>query len=235
MRMGRLLTWASLLLRGFPEDLRLLGAQRPQASQLLRQLRVGQRQVHPVGRRGRGRRAVEHFIVAWAQKAFLFLVTGFLSMEMNQRASLSAEESTMLKLKRSPAPLQRERGQRSAVANSGGIRRLFCVSSVPLVVLECLRSHWSTAVVSRLSQGPRQRALFPEARARLAASVAPLAMATHSPASCLIHPVSAAERCNRWHLSDKECRETLKIVIWDQTLLACAVTRGSVISGFSLS
>lgn len=68
MLMGQLLTWASLLLRGFPEDLRLLGAQRPQASQLLRQLRVGQRQVHPVGKRGRGRRAVKHFIAAWAQR-----------------------------------------------------------------------------------------------------------------------------------------------------------------------
>lgn len=67
MLMGRLLTWASLLLRGFPEDLRLLAAQRPQASQLLRQLRVGQRQVHPVGRRGRGPRPVKHFIAAWAQ------------------------------------------------------------------------------------------------------------------------------------------------------------------------
>lgn len=123
--MRRLLTWASLLLRGFPEDLRLLGAQRPQASQLLRQLRVGQRQVHPVGRTGRGRHAVKHFIAARAQNAFLFLVTGFLSMEMNQRALLSAEVSATLKVKRSPAPLHRERGQQSALANSRAFRRLF--------------------------------------------------------------------------------------------------------------
>lgn len=113
----RLLTWASLLLRGFPEDLRLLGAQRPQASQFLRQLRVGQREVHPVGRRGRGWRAVKHFIAAWAQSAFLFLVTGFLSMEMNQ--------STMPTLKTSVAPLHRERAAHSRLANSVGFTWLF--------------------------------------------------------------------------------------------------------------
>lgn len=44
-----MLTWAGLLLRGFPQDLRLLGAERLQTSQLLRQLRVGQSQIHPFG------------------------------------------------------------------------------------------------------------------------------------------------------------------------------------------
>lgn len=44
-----MLTWAGLLLRSFPQDLRLLGAERLQTSQLLRQLRVGQSQIHPFG------------------------------------------------------------------------------------------------------------------------------------------------------------------------------------------
>lgn len=44
-----MLTWAGLLLRGFPQDLRLLVAERLQTSQLLRQLRVGQSQIHPFG------------------------------------------------------------------------------------------------------------------------------------------------------------------------------------------
>lgn len=44
-----MLTWAGLLLRSFPQDLRLLGAERLQTSQLLRQLCVGQSQIHPFG------------------------------------------------------------------------------------------------------------------------------------------------------------------------------------------
>lgn len=44
-----MLTWAGLLLRSLPQDLRLLGAERLQTSQLLRQLRVGQSQIHPFG------------------------------------------------------------------------------------------------------------------------------------------------------------------------------------------
>lgn len=44
-----MLTWTGLVQRSFPQDLRLLGAERLQTSQLLRQLRVGQSQIHPFG------------------------------------------------------------------------------------------------------------------------------------------------------------------------------------------
>lgn len=44
-----MLTWTGLVLRSFPQDLRLLGAECLQTSQLLRQLRVGQSQIHPFG------------------------------------------------------------------------------------------------------------------------------------------------------------------------------------------
>lgn len=44
-----MLTWTGLVLGSFPQDLRLLGAERLQTSQLLRQLRVGQSQIHPFG------------------------------------------------------------------------------------------------------------------------------------------------------------------------------------------
>lgn len=44
-----MLTWTGLFLRSLPQDLRLLGAEGLQTSQLLRQLRVGQSQIHPAG------------------------------------------------------------------------------------------------------------------------------------------------------------------------------------------